>query len=106
MEPFFAVDPEIQKKEKQKARELRQSQWWKNQQGRGACFYCQGAFHPRELTMDHKTPIARGGRSTKNNIVPCCKECNSEKKHMTVSEWIALRESEGNPLACAKFELY
>ncbi|MEZ4578779.1 MAG: HNH endonuclease [Desulfobacterales bacterium] len=30
--------------------------------------------------MDHIVPISKGGQSTKNNVVPCCKTCNSEKK--------------------------
>ena len=33
------------------------------------------------LTMDHVVPIVRGGRSTKGNVVPSCKDCNSKKKH-------------------------
>lgn len=30
--------------------------------------------------MDHVIPLSRGGRSTKANLVPCCKECNAAKK--------------------------
>jgi 5-methylcytosine-specific restriction endonuclease McrA len=37
--------------------------------------------------MDHIVPIIRGGRSTKGNLVPCCKQCNSNKKHMLPVEW-------------------
>lgn len=100
------ADKATVKKERQKARELRQGGWWKNQLGRGTCYYCGEPTPPDQLTMDHKTPIIRGGRSTKNNLVPCCKPCNNEKKHMVLSEWIALREKEGRPLACATTELY
>ena len=103
---FLAADPEQQKRERNKARELRAGQWWKNQVGRGQCYYCHARFHPSELTMDHKTPIARGGRSTKNNLVPACKDCNNEKKHRTLSEWIAEREAEGRRLSCAEAEWY
>ncbi len=107
MQPFIStVDPDTLKRERQKARELRASGWWKNQIGRGRCDYCQRSFHPSELTMDHKTPLIRGGRSVKNNLAPCCKECNNEKKHMRLEEWIAQREREGRPLACAGHELY
>ncbi len=106
MEAFFAVDESTRKREREKARQLRNSQWWTNQKGRGLCYYCQSSIKPSQLTMDHKTPIARGGRSTRNNLVPCCKACNTEKQHLTLSEWIAKREAEGNPLACAKLELY
>ena len=70
-------------REKAKARELRQSQWWKNEIDRGICHYCGEKFKSSELTMDHVVPISRGGKSTKGNIVPSCKECNNKKKYMT-----------------------
>jgi len=37
--------------------------------------------------MDHIVPVARGGRSIKGNIVPCCKECNIRKKQLLPMEW-------------------
>jgi 5-methylcytosine-specific restriction protein A len=40
-----------------------------------------------ELTMDHIVPIARGGRSTKGNVVPACKSCNTKKKQLLPMEW-------------------
>lgn len=95
-----------QKRERAKARELRKSAWWRNQIGSGRCYYCHSFVAPDELTMDHKTPVVRGGRSTKNNLVPCCKDCNNEKKHMLLGEWIQQRIAAGRPLACAKNELY
>lgn len=100
------ISEEQIKQERDKARDLRNSQWWRNQVGNGKCYYCGGFFFPEDLTMDHKHPLARGGRSTKGNLVPSCKECNNEKKYMTLGEWIAKRMEEGRPLACAKHELY
>jgi 5-methylcytosine-specific restriction endonuclease McrA len=87
--PYFHTDvsEETIKREKQKARELRASQWWKRKRSGGVCHYCRGNFRPQELTMDHIVPIIRGGRSTKGNVVPCCKQCNSNKKHMLPVEW-------------------
>ena len=38
--------------------------------------------------MDHVVPLSRGGRSVKGNIVPCCKECNNNKKYKTPVEMI------------------
>jgi 5-methylcytosine-specific restriction endonuclease McrA len=37
--------------------------------------------------MDHIVPMARGGKSTKGNVVPSCKECNNKKKYMLPVEW-------------------
>ena len=83
MEFFIAASPEHQRREKLKARDLRASQWWKNQLGRGTCHHCGDRFHPSELTMDHLIPIARGGQSSKNNVVPSCKPCNTRKGYKT-----------------------
>lgn len=90
---FTAAPPEHQKREKAKARELRQSQWWKQQLGKGVCAHCGGRFKPSELTMDHVIPIARGGKSSKKNCVPSCKPCNTEKGYKTRAE-IALEKLE------------
>ncbi len=73
--------------ERQKARELRQSQWWKRNLAKGVCFWCRRQTAPSELTMDHIVPIARGGRSVKGNVVPSCKACNSKKKQLLPIEW-------------------
>src|ERR1039458_2327420 len=62
---FIAADPEHIRCEKAKARELRASQWWKNQLGHGICYYCSRKFAPMELTMDHRMAIVRGGKTTK-----------------------------------------
>jgi len=73
--------------EKNKARDLRRSPWWKQKCAKGICYYCQNRFQPTELTMDHIVPLSRGGKSTKNNVVPCCKKCNSEKKSHLFMDW-------------------
>jgi 5-methylcytosine-specific restriction endonuclease McrA len=75
------------KRERGKARELRESQWWKRQIAKGRCHYCGRNFPPRELTMDHVVPISRGGKTTKGNVIPCCKECNNAKKQLLPMEW-------------------
>jgi len=79
-------DQEI-KREKQKARDLRKTQWWKRKRDEGKCYYCGAEVLPKDLTMDHIVPIVRGGRSTKNNLVPACKDCNNKKKHALPIEW-------------------
>lgn len=81
-------DPAHVKREREKARELRNSSWWKNLLERGECHYCHKHFALEDLTMDHIVPVARGGKSTRGNIVPCCKECNNRKKYLTPAEMI------------------
>lgn len=81
------VSEEDIKRERQKARELRRSQWWKRKCSEGKCYYCGRRFRPQELTMDHIVPIIRGGRSKKGNVVPACRECNEKKKYMLPFEW-------------------
>lgn len=83
----FRADASFIRQEKEKARQLRNSQWWKNRRANGVCHYCGRHFSPSELTMDHLVPIARGGHSTKGNIVPCCKECNTKKNTLLPVEW-------------------
>ena len=39
--------------------------------------------------MDHVVPLGRGGRSTRGNVVPACKECNTRKKSLVPVEWQA-----------------
>lgn len=85
---FVTVSEEHIKREKSKARDLRRSQWWKNKCASGRCHYCTKTFTPRALTMDHIVPLSRGGSTAKSNIVPCCKECNSQKKYMLPIEWM------------------
>jgi 5-methylcytosine-specific restriction endonuclease McrA len=75
------------KRERARARELRESQWWKRRLAKGVCHYCGRKVAPRELTMDHVVPISRGGKTTKGNVVACCKECNTAKKQLLPMEW-------------------
>lgn len=69
------------KRERAKARELRASQWWKQQVGPGICHHCGNKFLKTQLTMDHLIPVARGGKTSKNNVVPACKPCNQARGH-------------------------
>ena len=85
--PFYSIDPDDLKREKARARALRDSPWWKRKRASGRCHYCGELFKPAELTMDHVIPIVRGGRSVKENLVPACKECNNEKRHLLPAEW-------------------
>lgn len=75
------------KREREKSRELRKSRWWQNRLALGRCHYCGEQFPPDELTMDHLVPVSRGGKASRNNVVPACKECNNRKKYLLPMEW-------------------
>ena len=79
-------------KEKQRARNLRATPWWNKKISSGICHYCGLKSNPKELTMDHKIPLARGGTSDKENLVPACKDCNNKKKNLLSVEWDSFME--------------
>ena len=84
---FHDIPEETLRRERQKARDLRRSQWWRNRIANGVCYYCGRKFAPAVLTLDHIVPLVRGGRSTRGNCVPACKECNTRKKDLLPTEW-------------------
>lgn len=67
------------RRERERAREIKKTRWWKQKIIEGICHYCGRKFQPDELTMDHVVPVARGGKSNRNNIVVSCFECNQHK---------------------------
>ena len=81
------------RRERQKARELRKTAHFQELFRRGICYYCKKQFPASELTLDHIVPLSRGGRSTRGNMVVCCRQCNQEKKYLTPAEMI-LRQLE------------
>lgn len=52
------------------------------------CYYCNDVA----VTADHKTPISKGGFTTDENLVACCKFCNNIKDNMEAEEFIALKK--------------
>ena len=88
MDPFIIELSEQEiKREREKSRELRKSRWWQNKIALGYCHWCGKKFALEDLTMDHIIPIARGGKASRNNVVPSCKECNTKKKYLLPIEW-------------------
>ncbi|MCF8145564.1 MAG: HNH endonuclease [Deltaproteobacteria bacterium] len=75
------------RREKEKARRLRKTHWWNSRIEKGVCYYCRRRVGRETLTMDHVVPLARGGRSSKGNIVAACKECNNKKNYLLPVEW-------------------
>lgn len=86
------ISEEQLRREREKARELRRSQWWRNRIATGRCYYCGGEVPPKELTLDHVVPLVRGGHSTRGNCVPACKACNNAKQSLLPVEWAAYLE--------------
>ena len=53
------------------------------------CCYCGVET---KLTQDHFIPLSKNGEYTVNNIVPCCKTCNSSKNNKDFFEWYPQQE--------------
>lgn len=90
---FDGVDEATIRRQRAIARELRKTRWWQQKTAPGLCHYCGRKFSFKHLTMDHLVPLARGGMSNKDNLVPCCKDCNTKKKSMLPLEWQDYLES-------------
>ena len=87
----FFYNPQLKshlQKERLKAKQLRSTKWWKQKLQEGICYYCQKTFTTDELTMDHKLPLARGGCSSKSNIVVSCQYCNIKKGTKTSVDFV------------------
>ncbi len=50
------------------------------------CQYCGRKFPTSELSLDHVVPISRGGRSTWENVVCACLNCNVQKGNKLLPE--------------------
>lgn len=53
---------------------------------RFACQYCGAALPSHELTFDHVVPRSRGGRTTWQNVVTACSDCNLRKGNRMLRE--------------------
>jgi 5-methylcytosine-specific restriction endonuclease McrA len=83
------VDDDTLRREKARARALRQTAWWRRRIATGLCHYCRRAVGAKALTLDHVVPLVRGGRSIRANLVAACKDCNSKKRSLLAWEWQA-----------------
>ena len=50
------------------------------------CVYCNFAGTFSSLTIDHVIPRAKGGKTTFENCVTCCKECNLKKSNIILEK--------------------
>lgn len=62
--------------------------WWREEafeEYGGLCAYGCGRV---AAALDHVWPVARGGKSRPDNLVPACTSCNSSKKDNDPDPWI------------------
>jgi RHS repeat-associated protein len=64
----------------------------KDADGVARCEYCGGELDPKagstdSYEADHRDPHSKGGRSTKENLAPACRDCNRDKSNKTLDEW-------------------
>jgi len=52
------------------------------------CFYCNEKINYQKWELDHFYPKAMGGLNNKNNLVACCKWCNTMKNALDGNAFI------------------
>lgn len=57
-----------------------------------ACVYC-GSMG--QLQVDHYVRVQDGGTNSPNNLVTCCRSCNSSKQNLTIRAWYARLRKKG-----------
>lgn len=73
----------------------RESLW---RRGYRHCYYCEMRLtlargQPHSMTLDHKIPLALGGRNRPENYVAACGPCNAAKGAMTEAEFYRWRRT-------------
>lgn len=53
----------------------------------GVCCYCGNVFEFVNWTIDHITPLSRGGSNKTENKIGCCSNCNTRKGNLTAEEF-------------------
>ncbi len=54
------------------------------------CQYCHLGLSLDSVTIDHRTPVSRGGGDELANLCVACAPCNTRKGASTVEEWLRL----------------
>jgi hypothetical protein len=54
----------------------------------GPCVYCGSIYAD---TVDHVIPRSRGGTDDQANLVSACLECNTDKRALTLQEWLTIK---------------
>jgi 5-methylcytosine-specific restriction endonuclease McrA len=74
--------------------EIQRASLWRR--GYRHCYYCEirltmARGQPHSMTLDHKIPLALGGRNKPENYVAACLPCNNAKGSMTEAEFYRWR---------------
>lgn len=65
------------------------------------CAYCGKVLDEKKKTIDHILPIRTGGKGYSNNIVICCRNCNTKKGDLDINTFF-----ENNRLRLQNFYNY
>lgn len=57
------------------------------------CYLCRRYLLIHSISADHVTPLAHNGRTTLDNLKPCCTSCNRAKGAMSLSGYRAIRDT-------------
>jgi len=66
--------------------DLTSAEWSTLQELWAGCAYCGATGVP--LQKDCVLPLSRGGRYTRDNVVPACGPCNASKCNDEVTGWL------------------
>ena len=53
----------------------------------GRCAYCGTSITYKDMQVDHRVPLARGGADNLDNYMPACRTCNHYKHTLTVEDF-------------------
>ncbi|HLE37722.1 MAG TPA: winged helix-turn-helix transcriptional regulator [Candidatus Acidoferrales bacterium] len=54
------------------------------------CFYCLRRLDAKTSSYDHAVPVRAHGDNSYRNIVACCFDCNTQKRHRPADEFLRL----------------
>lgn len=80
------------------------TQWKLRQSFPAPCQYCRSSMSLSEATVDHVTPLSKGGIDDETNYVLACEACNSAKGDMLPLEFmVSPRRDEIERARAARF---
>nr|WP_173918800.1 HNH endonuclease [Halobacillus sp. Marseille-Q1614] len=74
-------------------------------QAKSECLYCRSELQPHEVTVDHVRSFRNGGTNTYDNLLPCCRRCNSRKGDKPLLSFLRQHAASDLQLRRVVFEL-